>query len=136
MAVKRVESRFRDFLFSKLNEDWLRVSVGARPKTIWVAEHEPTHDPDSHIVTPVVGAWHFDGNGFHEKPVSDIVVFLNLSVGYTPAVGGFEIGIAGFAPIVDSLDAALFWQFSGLSGIGYRCVRESDSCLCKEVWRS
>jgi len=136
MTKHHLDQHFRTFLLNKIAEEWTEIPSNGRPLTFWVAEHEPTDILDSPIDTPILDGWHFDGNGFRKRPISDIAAFLNLAVGYPNNSGCFEIGIAGFAPITNSHDVLLFWQFGGLHGIGYKCSKDGCSYSCHETWRS
>lgn len=136
MTANRVAAELRTFLLNKIVDDWSTITPEARPETIWVGEHEPTDNPDSPLISPLVAAWLFDGREFHEKPSSSMAAFLNLSAGFLNTTGSFEIGIAGFAPIIDTEEVALYWQFGGLHGMGYLCSSSRGCNSCDEAWRS
>ena len=136
MNASRVEAEFRSFLLGKVVEDWLAIAPGARPETFWIGEHESTDEPDSHLSTPIMAGWYFDGREFHERPASGMAAFANLAAGYPYTTGRFEIGIGGFARIGDSEEVALYWQFGGLHGLGYRCYSGAGRYFCDEAWRS
>lgn len=136
MSAASIDSGLRSFLLRKIAADWLELPPQARPGTIWVGEHEPTDHPDSPLSTPIIAAWLFDGREFHERPCSAMAAFLNLAAGYPYTTGTFEIGVGGFARIDGSEEIAMYWQFGGLLGLGYRCISSEGRFSCEEAWRS
>lgn len=136
MRKGRIEADYQSYLRSQVANDWADLPQEGRPKTFWIAEHRPVSDANGPLGTPIVACWYFDGREFIEKPHSDFAAFMNLAAGPSSGVGGFEIGYGGFAPILDSGEVALYWQFGGLLGVGYRCSGSAGHYAREEVWRS
>jgi len=136
MSPNHITTKFRAFLLEKIRNDWLAIQLDARPKTIWISEHEAIDGFCSPCTSPLVAGWYFDGHRIYERDSSEVLAFLNLAAGYPNSTGKFEIGVASFARLVNSEDVALCWQFGGLHGMGYQCSKIDGVYFSNEVWRS
>ncbi len=134
---------------------WRDSPHDLRPFTVWIAEHEPIAPDAEWPATPVVNAWLLNGGEVENRTAADYVRFVvvhSRAHWHTgsippPAVGVFNnrpgnthtIGLAGFAPIVNSDLVYLHYIWGGTFGRGgvYRFDPETDALdWVRTLWLS
>lgn len=138
---------------AEVRQLWASAAHDLRPFTVWIAEHEPVPADADWPETPVVNAWLLNERGVEERAAADYVRFLTVHSGRLwsssryplPAIGVFNnrpgsthtIGLAAFAPILDSELVYLHYIWGGTFGRGsaYRLDPQAKTLECvRSMW--
>jgi hypothetical protein len=119
---------------AEIERIWRASGDGVRPPSVWIAEHGPMASANDFPTAPVENAWLMDRYAISKRTAIDYVRFITVqsgvqwSTGMTalPAEGVFNdrpgrmhtIGVAAFAPILDSALVYLHYTWGGTFGRG------------------
>lgn len=123
------DTRTESYCLDYLQRTWRRAPAELRPPLLWIGRYEPIPSPNDPMHTPIMRAWLLSADGLEARPSSDLARFLTVhherpwasGLGPTgsPVFGRtFEIGVAGFAPVLGTETALVEYTFGGCNGLG------------------
>ncbi|MFB9241386.1 hypothetical protein IV454_07690 [Massilia antarctica] len=147
-----VHDFLRHACVSEIRQAWIDSGEVSRPPIVWIAEHMPVAlvDAAHNYPSPVANAWLLNDHGVERRDPQEYVRFMTVHSGYHWArgrpprgifsnTGSHPIGLAGFAPIVDTDLVALHFIWGGLWGRGshYRYDSFANTLVCvADIWVS